>query len=192
MGAVRLNLMAFPQRAMQAFGTRGEHVVLKASGTNALGFDVAFHLGRLATKDPGDFFHAISKDTGFDLLIQHLKARKVSSARSPSIEEMPCFRAVGTAAPVAIAAQAPLNEHRLTNTSKLDELFAMALAQLVAMKQARPAKLSTLHSTIQAKPGKDIPGSTVDKVCSELVKRGVVKVAGERVAYAIPGECVQS
>jgi DNA-binding IclR family transcriptional regulator len=43
-----------------------------------------------------------------------------------------------------------------------------------------------LYSTIQAKLGKDVPASTVDMVCSELVKRGYVKVAEKRVTYALP------
>ena len=172
--------------AMQAFGTRGEYVMLESPGANALDFHVAFHLGRLAAEDPSGFFHIISKDTGFDPLIQHLKARKVFSARSPSIEEMPCFRAAGAPAPVTVAAQAPRDEHRATDPGQFDSLCAMAITQLVAMKRARPGKLSTLNTTIQAKLGKDVSGSTVDLVCSELVKRGLVKVAGERLAYAIP------
>src|SRR5690606_7639197 len=104
--------------AMQAFGTRGEYVMLESPGANALDFHVAFHLGRLAAEDPSGFFHIISKDTGFDPLIQHLKARKVFSARSPSIEEIPCFRAGGAPAPVTVAAQAPRDERRATDASK--------------------------------------------------------------------------
>lgn len=57
--------------AMQAFGERAEYVTLEASGTNALDFHVAFHLGRLATADPDAFFHIISKDTGFDPLVRN-------------------------------------------------------------------------------------------------------------------------
>ena len=173
--------------AMQTFGTRGEYVMLESPGTNALDFHVAFHLGRLAAEDPGGFFHIISKDTGFDPLIQHLKARKVFSARSPSIEEMPCFRAASPVTSVADPAQARPNERHVADAGRFEELCTMAVAQLVAMKRVRPGKLSKLHNAIQSKLGKDVSGSTVDMVCSELVKRGLVKVAGQRLAYAIPG-----
>lgn len=173
--------------AMQTFGTRGEYVLLESPGANALDFHVAFHLGRLAAEDPDGFFHIISKDTGFDPLIQHLKARKVFSARSPSIEEMPCFRAAAPVTPVAAPAQALPNERRAADAGRFDELCTMAIAQLVAMKRARPGKLSKLHNAIQSKLGKDVSGSTVDMVCSELVKRGLVKVEGQRLAYALPG-----
>lgn len=173
--------------AMQAFGTRGEYVMLESPGANALDFHVAFHLGRLAAEDPSGFFHIISKDTGFDPLIQHLKARKVFSARSPSIEEMPCFRAASPVTSVAAPAKVPPNERHVADAGRFEELCTMAIAQLVAMKQKRPARLSTLHNAIQSKLGKDVSGSTVDMVCSELVKRGLVKVEGQRLAYALPG-----
>ena len=172
--------------AMQAFGTRGEYVMLESPGANALDFHVAFHLGRLAAEDPSGFFHIISKDTGFDPLIQHLKARKVFSARSPSIEEMPCFRAASPVTSAAAPAQARPNDRHVADAGRFEELCTMAVAQLVAMKQKRPGRLSTLHNAIQSKLGKDVSGSTVDMVCSELVKRGLVKVAGQRLAYAIP------
>lgn len=170
--------------AMQQFGTRGEYVVLETPGTNALDFHMAFHLGQLAAEDPSGFFHIISKDTGFDPLIQHLKARKIFSARSPCVEEMPCFR---SAASFAATMDASRSERGNLNTERFDELCSQAIAQLIAMKKAKPAKLSTLHSTIQAKLGNDVPASTVDMVCSELVKRGLVKANGERVLYAMEG-----
>ena len=173
--------------AMQTFGTRGEYVMLESPGTNALDFHVAFHLGRLAAEDPSGFFHIISKDTGFDPLIQHLKARKVFSARSPSIEEMPCFRSASPVTSAAAPAQARPYERRVADAGRFEELCTMAIAQLVAMKRVRPGKLSKLHNAIQSKLGKDVSGSTVDMVCSEMVKRGLVKVAGQRLAYAIPG-----
>lgn len=77
--------------AMQKLGDRAEYVVLETSGRNALDFHIAYYLGTLASKDASGFFHIISKDTGFDLLIQHLKSKKTFAARSASIEEMPCF-----------------------------------------------------------------------------------------------------
>jgi hypothetical protein len=68
----------------------------------------------------------------------------------------------------------------------LDDLCGKAIAHLRDMKAAKPAKTNTLSSTIQATLGKDVPASTVDMVCSELVKRGHVKVSGTAVTYALP------
>lgn len=170
--------------AMQSLGERGEYVSLEASGTNALDFHIAFHLGRLASADPQGFFHIISKDTGFDPLVEHLKARKIFSARSASIEDMPCFKAataVQTAKTVAGPLLSPTSE-----TQSFETLWRLALNHLTATKASKPAKTSTLHSTIHAKLGKNLPASTIDVVCSELVKRGYVRVSGSAVTYALP------
>jgi hypothetical protein len=172
--------------AMQNFGARAEYVQLETAGTNALDFHVAFHLGRLAATDPTGFFHIISKDTGFDPLVQHLKTRNVFSARSASIEGMPCFRTT----PAASLAPPPSPPEPATpsppNTTPFDELCAKVIAHLRNMKHAKPAKQATLHSTIRTKLGKDVPASTADMICSELVKRGHLKLNGAKVLYSLP------
>ncbi|NMG74754.1 PIN domain-containing protein [Aromatoleum diolicum] len=171
--------------AMQAFGERAEYVLLEASGANALDFHLAFHLGRLATADPTGLFHIISKDTGFDPLIVHLKSRKVFAARSESVEEMPCFQAA-VVTPPAVPAKAPAHAGASATQSSFEELWRLALEHLVTSTASKPAKASTLHSTLHAKLGKTLPASTIDVVCSELVKRGYVKVNGNKVTYALP------
>src|SRR5688500_4223626 len=77
--------------AMQEFGDRGRYIVLEAGGSNALDFHIAYYLGVLAKDDSAGIFHVISKDTGFDPLLQHLSGKGIACARSVSIEAMPCF-----------------------------------------------------------------------------------------------------
>ena len=57
--------------AEASFKTK-ELVRLTEPGKNALDFHIAYYLGQLALKEPDAFFHIVSKDTGFDPLIQHL------------------------------------------------------------------------------------------------------------------------
>ena len=68
--------------AVQKLGRRAEYIKIAGNGSNALDFHIAFHIGHLAAQDPTAFFYIISKDTGFDPLIQHLKERKVRALRS--------------------------------------------------------------------------------------------------------------
>lgn len=171
--------------AMHRFKERAEYVQLEAAGANALDFHLAFHLGLLASADPTGFFHIISKDTGFDPLVQHLKTREVFSARSASIEEMPCFL-VALTAQSAMPEKAPVPVGAPKSPSSFEELWRIALDHLVTSKASKPAKTATLHSTLHAKLGKELPASTIDVVCSELVKRGYVKVSGNKVTYALP------
>jgi hypothetical protein len=81
--------------ALQRMGPRAEYVRITGSGRNALDFHIAFYIGQLAAEDPKAYFHVISKDTGFDLLIQHMKTRKIFAGRVKSIDEIPLVRTNG-------------------------------------------------------------------------------------------------
>lgn len=88
-GAKQAKLSYDVVSSIQRMGERAQYVRLSGTGPNALDFHIAFYIGELATQDPTAFFHIISKDTGFDPLIRHLKERHIFAARSASIEEMP-------------------------------------------------------------------------------------------------------
>lgn len=165
--------------AMQAFGDRGQYIVLEAHGKDALDFHIAYYLGVLAAADPTGFFHVISKDTGFDPLLQHLKARGVSAARSVSIEAMPCFDQVA-AGTMDSSGESPAGR------VLVDDLIKIAVDDLIKRKTARPRTPKTLRSTIHARCGKDLPAADIDAVYEALVKRGYVKVDGAKVTYALP------
>ena len=76
-------------RALQAFGPDAEYVPIEGSGRNALDFHIAFYIGRLASQHSGASFHVISKDTGFDPLIQHVKTLGIACERTESIDRSP-------------------------------------------------------------------------------------------------------
>ena len=58
---------------IQRMGSRAEYIKMSGNGPNALDFHIAFYIGQISTQDPTAYFHIISKDKGFDPLIQHLK-----------------------------------------------------------------------------------------------------------------------
>jgi uncharacterized LabA/DUF88 family protein len=74
--------------AMQALGARARYVKIGRGGKNALDFHLAFDLGELAARDPTAIFRVISRDGGFDALIEHLQARGLDVERI-SIEAPP-------------------------------------------------------------------------------------------------------
>lgn len=74
------------------------HVKITGNGKR-LDFHIAYYLGQLALKEPEAFFHIVSRDAGFDPLIQHLKAHKILACRSV-VSEIPILK---TAAPKTLA-----------------------------------------------------------------------------------------
>jgi hypothetical protein len=91
-GASQSKLAFETAAAVQKLGARAEYVKIAGNGSNALDFHIAFHLGHLAAQDPTAFFHIISKDTGFDPLIQHLKERKVFVSRFKDVTDIPLLK----------------------------------------------------------------------------------------------------
>lgn len=183
-GPFRIKLFLGPNQAkipvalaitLQSFGDRADYVPLETAGANALDFHIAYYIGALSCAEPTAFFHVISKDTGFDPLIRHLKTRGVLSQRSPSIAEMPIFKTALTqpvaAAPVASSEQA---------------LLAKAVGHLSRLKAARPRTLKTLTSTLKAAFGKEASSEQLDGLCADLVAEGVITTEGTKVSYRLP------
>jgi hypothetical protein len=63
-------------------------VKLKSAGKNALDFVLAYYLGRAALADPTGYFHIVSKDGGFDPLIEHLRSRHIHVYRHASCADI--------------------------------------------------------------------------------------------------------
>jgi hypothetical protein len=171
--------------AMQELGDRGGYIVLETPGANALDFHIAYYLGVLATADPSGFFHIISRDTGFDSLIKHLKKRKIFSTRVASIEEMPCLQAA-TNDKGANSDGIELKQKTVSAKTSIEKLINIAMGDLIKRKASKPRTPKTLLSTIYAKCGKDIPAADIEAVYNGLVKQGYVKVNGAKVSYALP------
>src|SRR5690606_41861527 len=80
-GPLASTLFPYTTLFRSGMGSRAEYVKIASNGSNALDFHIAFYIGQLATKEPESYFHIVSKDTGFDPLIQHLKGKKIQVSR---------------------------------------------------------------------------------------------------------------
>lgn len=151
-------------RSMQRLGSRGDYIQVSANGKNALDFHIAYHLGRLAVQVPDAYFHIVSKDTGFDPLIAHLKAQKVYAARVPSVDQIAALK-LGPAAPAPQRLDAVIERLRKPNTT-------------------RPRSRKTLGTTINALFQKQLTDDDIAKLIGNLVDKGVVEIdAADKVSY---------
>ncbi|MDP2785102.1 MAG: PIN domain-containing protein [Sulfurimicrobium sp.] len=178
--------------AMQEFGDYAEYVVLETPGSNALDFHIAYYLGVFATEDPAGFFHIISKDTGYDTLIRHLKTRNILSARSASIEEMPCFNETTADTTNSNTPTKKCKSKPFVRSVSVDDLIKIAVDDLIKRKASKPRTSKTLRNTIHAKCGKELPATDINAIYETLVKRGYVKVNGAKVTYALPAAAPES
>jgi len=152
--------------AVQKLGPRAEYVKIAGNGSNALDFHIAFHIGHLAAQDPTGFFHIISKDTGFDPLIQHLRERKVSVSRWKNVSDIPILRAA--------------------NAKSTPEKLAFVLANLQQRGTSKPRTLKTLASTINSLFQKRLTEEELAAVLKGLQTQGYITLNEAKITYALP------
>ena len=152
--------------AMQRLGDRAEYVRISGNGSNALDFHIAYYIGRIAEKEPKAFFHIISKDTGFDPLVVHLKSQGIFSSRSASLDGIPILKS-------------------LVEAPKDDQVDAV-IEKLKGMPKSRPQREKTLRTMISAWFGKNLDDAALERIIKELTKRQIIAVDGVRLTYSLP------
>lgn len=167
-GASQNKLTFETAAAVQRLGARAEYVKIAGNGSNALDFHIAFHIGHLSAQDPTAFFHIISKDTGFDPLIAHLKDRKVFASRSKDVTDIPLLKAANSK----------------TTPEKIDVL----LANLRQRGASKPRTLKTLTSTINSLFQKQLTEEELAALLEGLQAKGFITVNETKVTYALPSE----
>jgi hypothetical protein len=151
---------------LQRLGSRASYVKITGNGSNALDFHVAFYIGQIAASDPDAYFHIVSKDTGFDPLIAHLKTKKILACRSRDVADMPIVKAA--------------------NSKSLPERIAVVIVNLQQRGASKPRTIKTLSSTISSLFQKALPDSEIASLLKALQDKGYVTVSDKKVAYALP------
>lgn len=152
--------------AIQMLGEKAEYVKTGGDGKNALDFHLAFYVGELSARDPEAYFHIISKDTGFDPLIKHLKSRKIRIQREKDLAEIPVLR--------------------MPDTTSNDEKIAAIVKNLAGRGQSRPRKVKTLANTINSLFTKKLQEQELMSLVNELQKRKFIVVSEGNVSYKLP------
>src|SRR5882724_9829934 len=123
-------------------------VRLTSAGRNALDFTLSYYLGRAVAADPTGHFYIISKDTGYDPLIAHLRSRHIFAYRHDSFETLPF---IGPARPAAPGPPATARKTKPQPQSKsvpdsLNESETRVLEHLRSHPTTRPRSQKKLVS----------------------------------------------
>jgi hypothetical protein len=165
-GASQNKLTFDTAAAVQKLGTRAEYIKIASNGSNALDFHIAFHMGRIAAEDHTAFFHIISKDTGFDPLIQHMKERKVFASRSKDVADIPLLKAA--------------------NSKSAPEKMDVVVANLQQRGASRPRTIKTLTRTISSLFQKQLGDDELTALLKALEGKGFIAISGSKVTYSLP------
>jgi hypothetical protein len=152
--------------SMQLLGKNARYVQITGNGQNALDFHIAYYIGELAAGEPDAVFHIISKDKGFDPLINHLKERKIRVHREKDIGEIPLLQ--------------------LADTSSIDEKISAVVKNLGGRGQSRPRKVTTLSNTINSLFNPKLSAKELSALVKEMEKRKLIVINKNNVSYKLP------
>jgi hypothetical protein len=151
---------------MQDFGENGRYIKISGNGKNSLDFHIAYYIGQLSLKDPEGCFHIISKDTGFDPLIEHLRAKKIRIYREKDLAEIPLLR--------------------ISNATSSDEKIAAIVKNLAGRGQSRPRKTKTLANAINSLFTEKLDEKALEALIAKLKERKYISVNQGKVTYKLP------
>lgn len=152
--------------AMQSLGSTAEYIKIDGDGPNALDFHIAFYIGQISAVDNNCYFHIISKDSGFDPLIRHLKTKRIYAQREKDITEIPLLKISNSKSPV----------------ERVDAIVEF----LQSRGNAKPRTIITLSNSINSLFMKKLEAEELAGLVEELIKRKVVVKNGNKVSYHIP------
>ena len=159
--------------ALQAFGPDARYIQCSAAGRNALDFHIAFYLGDLAPRHPGDQFHIVSADKGFDPLVRHMRAeRNISVQRHATLP--------------AIRRRAKATTKRKSSRPGAAAPTAEDVRKaLAAAGASRPRKVNTLRNWIDTRFNSKLSEADLDRLVASLRSRQLVAVSGDKVTYRL-------
>lgn len=131
------------------------------SGKNALDFVLAYHLGQAVVGDPKGYFHIVSKDAGFDALVDLLKSKLVKVKRHADWSGLNFNGPVKSEVEPKIAVAKALSEKA---QNLLDDLKKVAVH--------RPKRKKGLLGRASSVLGKDSKEAQRESLVQELVKAG--------------------
>ena len=172
-----------------------EMIRLTSPGRNALDFALAYYLGRAVLADPHGYFHLVSKDKGYDALIEHLRSKHIRVRRhdgftsltfSAASKPAPPVVPVASASPIVKHPALPATKHEPKPETELEMLEKKVLEHLRKPSTKRPGTQKKLISYLIAHLGKKRTEAEITKLVAMLGQAGHLVVDDKgKVAYRL-------
>jgi len=170
LGAKQTKIDAGLVEKLMAHAASVQLVRLASSGKNALDFTLAYYVGRTVSADPAAYIHIVSKDTGFDPLVEHLRSRHIHAHRHNSFDTL-TFSGNAKAATL-VSKPEPAGQ---------DEPLNRVREQLRKNVANRPKKKKTLLSHLKSHLGKGATDADAAAMLEKLQKAGDLHIGDKDV-----------
>jgi PIN domain len=151
-------------REAHQLGDSVEWIGVEGTGPNALDFHIVFYLGQISLRSPSSKYIILSRDRGFDPLIQHLAKSGISCRRIERLELLS-------------------GEPDLTLSQDFLSDIVFAKLSVVAAK-SRPKKRSTLYTYVKSILTKYHPtNAEIDQLLDSWFVAGKVIESKDKINY---------
>lgn len=183
---------------IQSFGNNAEYVKIDGNGQNALDFHIAFYIGKIFGTEKDAYFHIISKDTGFDPLIKHLKTKKIKVQRVIDVSEIPMIKNLSSKVvperQIIEITNLKVSENKITPIKKeiikpnnIDDKIDKIITFLI-QKLGKPVTKKTLANSINDLFKKKLTENEIEKLITEIARRKFISINGTKIIYSLPKE----
>ena len=138
--------------AMQNLGENAKYIKISGNGQNALDFHIAFYIGRFSLEDPEGYFHIISKDKGFDPLVNHLRRNGIKVYRQTGLAKIPVLKILSST-----------NDQEKSNA---------VIKNISVQGKAKPGNNKTLSKKIDS----PFPNNLKETELASVIKNGLMKI----------------
>ena len=158
-------------------------VRLTSAGKNALDFTLAYYIGRAVAADPTGYFHIVSKDTGYDPVIEHLRSKHIRAHRHGDFATLTFSGPAKPPTPnlPAIAPKPKSQSKPKARPAILDEWETRVLEHLRKPSATRPRNKDKLVSFLVAHLGNKITETDALALVEYLSQAGHLTI-GEKGA----------
>jgi PIN domain len=179
-------------QATQQFGQRVEWIKIEVAGNNALDFHIAFYLGRLSRDIAGGSFLVLSKDKGFDPLIQHINKTQIHCQRIENLIELSKAKDAPTSQDVDSKDQSIKNSSntqknqasKTENSQDVDSMAKIIKNLSNINKSKRPKTKKAVRQHIKSLLSKEkMKDQEIDKLLDRLFAQKKISEVDNRLTY---------
>lgn len=166
-------------KSLQPLGNQVKYISMHGSGKNALDFHIAFYIGEVSQKKPDAFFHLLSRDSGFDPLIAHLRDKQIRCYRCERVDDILPIRL--TKQKQARQGVSKEVDYHNATTSQLAQTFK----KFFQSKTNRPKSITALENVCRNIYGCQLDGEKIKRLIQSLQTTDYI-VVGENNKVTYP------
>jgi hypothetical protein len=162
------------------------------SGRNALDFVLAYLIGVQTVKDGTGHFHILSRDKGFDALIEHLKKSDIFADRHEAFAKIPVLLKGTAAAPATATSRKPPTERGSARSKKSrpaapsPDRVQETIDWFANHASNRPKTKTRLLSHLHTHFGKRLSQVEVEAIVKGLVAKDSIEITPQgKILYKI-------